>query len=303
MSQFIYKAFGLIVSSEFEIPEFLPFSGEPDVFIKSGEVPSQLNSPQFVGVRFQASPNQFLLRVDQIATYHAENGKTITVKTNEGSIPSEVRLFLLGSAFGALLHQRGLLPMHGSSISIKGKAYIFSGVSGAGKSTLAAGLISRGYELLSDDISVVALSDSQHPIVYAGYPQMKLWADSMEKLGMKPECHPRVRSQLNKHQLQVEQSFYHEALPLGGIYILQSRNSDGILLESLKGIEKFNTLKNNTYRLNFIKGLGNTETHFRHISAVAMSCPVRRITRSSKGFSIEQLLDLIEQDIHGTSRS
>lgn len=303
MSQFIYKAFGLIISSEFEIPEFLSFSGEPEVFLKFGEVPDQLNSPQFEGVRFQASLNQFLLKIDHIAHYFVVDGKNIQVKTLEGSNISEVRLFLLGSVFGALLHQRGLLPMHGSSLCINGKAYIFSGVSGAGKSTLAAGLVSHGYKLLSDDISVVALSENQSPIVYAGYPQMKLWADSLEKLGMDPEQHTRVRSQLNKHQLQVEQSFSQEALSLGGIYILQSHNFEDILLESLKGIEKFNALKNNTYRLNFIKGLGNAQTHFRHISAVAMNCPVRRITRPSKGFSLELLLDLIEEDIHGSTRT
>ena len=297
MSLYRYKAFGLTIESEIEIPEFIQASGEPDVFICLGEVPEQLFNPHFKGVRFEASPGHFLLKVDRIADFYTEGGHTITIQPHQGSEEADIRLFLLGSAFGALVHQRGMLPMHGSSVSILGKAYIFSGVSGVGKSTLAAGLMSRGYELLSDDISVVSILNSGTPYVYAGYPGVKLWADSLVKLGMDPERFTRVRTKLNKHHLHVQQQYHPEALQLGGVYILQTKNTEGLQMENLKGIEKFNALKNNTYRLNFIKGLGNTEAHFKHLSTLAAHCQVKRITRSAKSFSLDELLDSIEQDI------
>lgn len=293
---FRYKAFGLIIESEIQIPEFLPFSGSPDVFIRLGEVPSQLEDPHFKGVRFQASPGQFLLFVDNIAGYYTEGGHTITIQPDPGSNQADVRLFLLGSAFGALIHQRGMLPMHGSSLLIHKKAYIFSGISGAGKSTLAAGLIQRGHELLSDDISVVALSENGLPVVYAGYPGVRLWADSLMKLGMDPENYTRVRSKLNKHHMHVQDQFHSESVNLGGVYVLQTKNSEGLVLEELRGVEKFNVLKNNTYRLNFIRGLKNSEAHFRHISALASHCRIKKITRSSKSFSLDELLDAVEKD-------
>lgn len=295
MKLFRYKAFGLYIESEMEIPEFLPTSEEPEVFICLGEVPAQLVSPQFIGVRFQASPDQFLLRVDNIANYYAEAGHTITVQPGENSEMADVRLFLLGSVFGALIHQRGLLPMHGSSLVFGESAIIFSGVSGAGKSTLAAGFIKRGYKILSDDISVVSLSKQNLPAVSAGYPQMKLWADSLEKLGIDPNSLSRVRKQLNKHNLEVADAFESAKLPLSGIYILHTKNSQGIDIEELKGIEKFNALKNNTYRLNFVRGLGNTEANFNHLSAIAQNCFVRRLSRPSKGFSTDSIIDIIRK--------
>lgn len=301
MSLYRYKAFGLNIESEIEIPEFVPENGEPDVFICLGEVPESIVNPLFAGVRFQASPGQFLLKVDNIASFYAEGGRTITIKPFLNAQEADIRLFLLGSAFGALVHQRGMLPMHGSSISICGKAYIFSGISGVGKSTLAAGLMNRGYELLSDDISVVSVDETKHPIVFAGYPGVKLWADSLTKLGKDPENYQRVRTKLNKHHLHAQGQYHSEALLLGGVYILQTKNTDGIQMESLKGIEKFNALKNNTYRLNFIKGLGNTESHFNHISTLASHCPVKRIIRSSKTFSLHELLNLIEQELNPAS--
>ncbi|MEG8053162.1 hypothetical protein QP185_07710 [Sphingomonas aerolata] len=53
--------------------------------------------------------------------------------------------YLLGTALGALLHQRALLPLHCNAIVHDGKAFLFCGDSGAGKSTLAAVFEARGY--------------------------------------------------------------------------------------------------------------------------------------------------------------
>jgi hypothetical protein len=291
-----YKAFGFVVDSEIEIPEFIESLEEPNVFIRFGDIPDYLESPLFSGTYFQASPNQFLLKVNNIANFYVEGGCSIQIKPVKNSAEEDIRLFLLGSAFGALIHQRGLLPMHGSSLNIDGKAYIFSGVSGAGKSTLAAALVQRGHNLLSDDISVVSVKNNI-PFVYAGYPSVKLWTDSVEKLGMDPETLARVRTSFEKRHVSLPQNFYSDELALAGVYILEKGSSEGIHIEQLKGIEKFNLLKDNTYRLYFVKGLGNTEAHFKHIAAVAQCCQVKRITRSSQSFSLNKLLDIVEQDI------
>ena len=60
--------------------------------------------------------------------------------------------------YGALLMQRKILPLHGSAVAIDGKAYAIVGDSGAGKSTLASAFLNKGYQLLSDDVIAVSLS-------------------------------------------------------------------------------------------------------------------------------------------------
>ena len=51
----------------------------------------------------------------------------------------------------------------------------FVGDSGAGKSTLASAFLNRGYQLLSDDVIPVSLSQNHIPMVTPSYPQQKLW--------------------------------------------------------------------------------------------------------------------------------
>jgi len=57
----------------------------------------------------------------------------------------------MGSAMGALLHQRNILALHAGTIAVNGGSVIFCGPSGIGKSTLAAGFRRRGYPNVAGD--------------------------------------------------------------------------------------------------------------------------------------------------------
>jgi len=54
----------------------------------------------------------------------------------------------MGSAMGALLRQRNILPFHGSYVEVDGEGVIFVGPSGIGKSAIAGGFHKRGFALL-----------------------------------------------------------------------------------------------------------------------------------------------------------
>lgn len=298
-SAYRYFAFGLEIESQLPVPELLP--GNPvlpsQISIQLADVPDSLSAPVFSGVRFQGSTNEFLLSVDNVAKYLVKNGNTILIKPLPNASEKDIRLFLMGSALGALIHQRGLLPFHGSSVIIHNKAVVFSGISGAGKSTLAATFVKKGFSLITDDVCVITLDQETNPIVHPGYPQMKLWADSLEKIGGKNENLTLVRDGIKKFSLPVRPHFHQTPEVLSGIYIISTKNTEGFRIETVKGIEKFNMLKNNTYRLNFIKGTGTTSSHFKHIEAMARHCFVKKIERPSKGFHLDGLCDLIEKDL------
>jgi len=164
-----FHIFGLLVESELPLPELITVVSPPNVYIRFGKIIEQVEIPSVSGICYRNYTDKFLMKVDGVACFLVENGNSITIDRAEGGSDDEIRLFLLGSAFGALIHQRGILPLHGSAIVVNNQALIFSGISGAGKSTLAAGFMKRGYMLLTDDVCVITLDNEGKPIAHPGY--------------------------------------------------------------------------------------------------------------------------------------
>ena len=117
--------------------------------------------------------------VKDVAQYRVEAGSRILVTPESFASPDEVRLWLLGSCLGVLMHQRGALPLHASAAVIHGKAIAFCGDSGEGKSVLAAALRQHGLDLLTDYVSL-AIHVKNIFRLYPGFPRIKLCQDAIE---------------------------------------------------------------------------------------------------------------------------
>jgi hypothetical protein len=300
---YCYRAFGLTIGSSIEIPELLMAEGEgkckPDVVIQPGTVPEALENPIKNGVRFQAKPGHFLLKVAKIARFYVSHGSRIVVEPLPGANGAEVRLFLLGSVLGALLHQRKQLPLHASSIKVDGKCVIFCGASGYGKSTIARAFVKRGYHLHADDICVIALDKNGLPFVYPGYPSFKLWEDSLLKIGEDPFFYSRIRGALKKFAVPAREQFNIKPLPIKKIYVLLPHNKTEIEISELSGMKKFNALKNQTFKRRFLKSLGNQKSHFKTVGIVSNHVPISYVYRPLKPFLLTELSDLLEKDFLG----
>ena len=107
-------------------------------------------------------------------------------------------------------------------VAIDGKAYAFVGDSGAGKSTLASAFLNKGYQLLSDDVIAVSLSQDEHiPFVTPSYPQQKLWQESLNDFGMETsQLSIRFIDRETKYCVPVSSKFFSEPLPLSRIFEL-----------------------------------------------------------------------------------
>lgn len=128
-----YKVYGLLIGSELELPELSQVQNtEVDVSIGFGEVPEHLPEVRGSGVLFEAAKNDFLFKFEGIGRYRVQNGNRIIVQPEREASPSEIRLVLLGSSIGALLHQRGMLAIHGSAITDGNQTVILTGQSGVG---------------------------------------------------------------------------------------------------------------------------------------------------------------------------
>src|SRR5262249_39727157 len=137
-----YRFSGLSVDSEMELPGALAAAREevPDATVRFGKVPRQLPQPSETGPTWEREGDTILLRVPSLARFLIGDGRSITVALEEGALARDACGFVLGSALGMLLHQRGALVLHGSAVAVNGHAIVICGRSGAGKSTTAAAL-------------------------------------------------------------------------------------------------------------------------------------------------------------------
>lgn len=294
---FTYSAFGLQISSALELPELISGVAPFDVQVSFGPVPEQLSGAALRGVWYQVLPDQFLLDVPGSGRYLVRDGNSITIEPAPGATDAQLRLYLLGSAFGALLHQRGALPIHGSSIETPRGAVIFTGPSGRGKSTLAWEFHRRGYRHLSDDVSVVGFDENGKPRVYPAYPQLSLWADVFDKQGQSHDALQTVHPDLQKFALPTRAHFDPTPAPLHAVYILQTTNTETFEIQPIKGLEKLQILIANTYRPRFVAGMGKRTAHFQLATTAGQFILTRRVTRPVEPFQLKQLADLVEKDL------
>ena len=268
----------------------------PDVRILYGEVPESLPNANWQNGYYQARPGECLLAAHHIARYLVRNGNEIIIDRAAAAPDEEVRLYLLGSGLGALLHQRGILAMHASAIRTERGAVLFAGPSGIGKSTLLGALLQRGYSMLADDVTGIAVHANCDPLVLPGYPQVKLCAAAARKLDQPTAGLRRVHSAMEKYALPTANQFTVKPAPLRSVYVLASHLHQHLTFEPVGNIDKLALLIEHTYRHHFLDGLGLRPSHFKLTVAVAKTANVIRILRSADAFLLDELADRIEQE-------
>jgi hypothetical protein len=235
-----------------------------------------------------------MFQVGEMATFCIEGGRLITVWPLKDADEDMIRLFILGTCMGAILIQRGILPLHGSAVAIDGKAYAIVGESGAGKSTLASAFLSQGHRLLTDDVIAVSLShDARIPFVTPSYPSQKLWQDSLNKFGMESGDYRSVFGRETKYSVPVSSNFSTDALPLGGIFELVKEESDAIDMVRMEKMDRFHTMYCHTYRNFLIPRSGLMQWHFETSAAIVNQIGMHRLRRPMSGFTAHQLVSVI----------
>ena len=296
-----YTAYGLQIASEIPLPELLPGSNRSaDVHIRYGSVPESLPDPLAWDSSFQAKQDTLLLSIQGIARYLVVDGREILVDRHPNSPDGVLRLYLMGSAFGALLHQRRYLVMHASTIETAHGAVLFVGPTGHGKSTLLAALVQRGYAMLADDVTAVTVDSPSGPVALASFPRLRLCDDAAARLNYPVEELPRVqvliKSVPGKYVVPVA-NFCATPLPIHAIYTLNIHTAPDILVEPIDDAERFRLAVANTYRHKFLKGLGLREMHFHAAARLAKAVHIGRITRPASPYLLDELVDRLEVEL------
>lgn len=247
-----YSLYGLTVASDLPLPELAPAKAErvPDIHIRLGALPDGL--PPAIGLH-RLGPS-ILLNIAEVGRYCCTGPDELRVEPLPGVPARNVRLFLLGSAFSLVLHRRGLLPLHGNSVAIDERAFVFLGPSGSGKSTLAAWFHDRGYPMVADDVTVIAFPSGGRAQVPPGLPRLRLWRDVVERTGRDAATLSRsfaADDDYDKFDVTAA-AMTDRPLALGGVLLLERGEAPSLAVVS--GAAAVAGLFANIYRGEFLVG-------------------------------------------------
>ena len=290
-----HQAFGLLWQFPFPFPPFAPApaTAVADVVVTQALPGSSVNEVPLI------TADRVRYQLPGVACVEVSGGCHIRIEIDPAADMQAVQLLLMGTAAALLLHQRGILPLHGSGIVTPRGAVLFIGHSGAGKSTTLATLLQRGYPLLCDDLAAIRLDEQGQPWVYPGTAVYKLWADAAATLNIATAALPHVRPGLEKYLLSHRESRADAPLPLDAIYRL---SADGEALPQIgtpSGAAKINTLLDHVWQKPAMPAMGVHGQQFQRCMAVAKHCHVRTIQRPVRGGGPQQLVDLLEADFLG----
>ena len=279
--------FGLRIRSELALPDLFVAQGQglPDLMVRRGVVDREDLAPGL-----HSTADGALMVIAGVGKYLARGGRELVIEAAPGADERNVRLYLLGSALGLILHQRSLMPLHANAIVHRGRAFALAGHSGSGKSTLAAWFHDRGFPILSDDVCVVRVDGSGDPSALPGPPRLRLWREALEASGRESSqfAHSYAGdSDYDKFDVPVAPSrAASEALPLAAVYLLAI--GEGFSIEPLAGVAAAEALIANTYRGSFVPIVGDPEAHFRACIALASRTPLFRVQRTMNAAQIDE---------------
>lgn len=315
-----YIAYGLRVESEIPIPEFCPMvapsSQVKTVRVRLGHLTPPPLQPTPSACHCHIQPSEAYLEWPQGGVFLVRHGQDIIIDPVAGVGEQMIRTFLLGAAFGLLLHQRQQMVLHASAIAMDQGAIIFIGDRGAGKSTTAALFQAHGYPLLTDDVTALNISNSfppnssstsvaqpnnsDHPpiMVIPSFPQIRLWPESITSLGQQPDQFPTLNPLVEKRLYSSPNEFADRPYPLMGIYVLDW--GDDHFIAPLRGWGALKELMHNWYCARFGNAMLScisVADHLKRFADVVNRVPVYELVRKDSLEDLGELVPMVENHV------
>ncbi len=296
-----YSFYGCRLQSTLPLSLIRESPGEcaPEVSLIRGEVPESLPDPVWTSPFASISAGgSVLLGTNSVARFLLEGGRTITVQVAAGARAVEVEALLAGPVAGALLHQRGMLPLHASCVDTGQGAVALTGSVGRGKSTIATALTRRGARLMSDDICPVRFDPELGPMAIPGSAGLRLWPDShgflgCESAGWLPICDGQLK------RIGPAPSLPSGPRRLRAVVRLVADGRLQPTLRRLEGPVAAGPISDLVYRFAFGHALGRTEELFLGVTRLADQIPVFEVRRPDGFAHLDTVADMILAAVSG----
>lgn len=263
---YFYRAFEMSIASEIRLDmlnETTPFiSAEVSVIRETADYLKKFKAENQGSIQVtETSEGEFwffcrehvtAFNVSDRVSFIIESGSKISVVSDDSSAADGLlAVFILGSCMGAVIHQRGRLPIHGSCVARDGKSLIIMGDSGAGKSTVAREFLRHGWKLVTDDVTVVDFAEGR-PQAVPSYPSQKLWEDAVDHYGIdESSLTPLFQEERKeKFHVAVEDLFCSARTDLAyAVWLIAGPEDCSLETVSVEGFPVVDRFMRNIYRL------------------------------------------------------
>lgn len=223
------QAFGLTLRSDFPIHELVQADPQGlgahdiDIVRSSGLIrPERDEAGAWFSLRQDGGEPIDELHWKDVGSFRIRGDDRIEYEARPSVSNDLLSLPLLGIVMAVVLHQRGLLVLHGSAVEIDGEAVVFLGDKGAGKSTTAASLVSAGRRILTDDVVALDLREDGRPRLWPGFGQVKLNDDASRAIVLAgSRILERPHEDFPKHRHDLSAGFDLSAIPVSDIFVLE----------------------------------------------------------------------------------
>ncbi len=186
---YIYSALGQSFHSPFECPFFgisRPHASGHSIFLDTGNVPDALENPVLSRPLLQIDGRGSLLfRVPGVASYLLTDRNSITISPKDDTCLPRALDFLRGTPAALICLQQGFMPLSAICLAYHGRSFLLWSPPGTGKTSLAMALVQRGFSWMADGLCALDMR-AGHPIIWPGFPVLKLWPDSLHALAIAP---------------------------------------------------------------------------------------------------------------------
>jgi hypothetical protein len=325
-----YRAFGLSLASNREIPGLLTVSGGPapvervDLQIWFEWVPPWLKtflaSPEtlryvspYLDDSGQPALVVWLLANGAFYRFHyaegidyvlSRDGARLWIRWSKTVAERDVFSYLLGPVMGFVLRVRGGVCLHASAVTVNGRAVVFVGDAGAGKSTLAMAMGRLGCPIMSDDI-VPIYQNAGVTYAQSGYPRVRLRQPSLPMLSdlnreLPPLAKPEGQRRLHFDLRSAGYRFQSDPLPIGALYLLARRDEHphAPRVEPMSPVDGIMGMVANTYATRFLDTFMRAR-ELLELSRLVNQVAVRKVYPHREPSRLAMLCKVILEDIGG----
>ncbi|WP_346237991.1 hypothetical protein ABDK00_002835 [Niabella insulamsoli] len=300
--KYYYRAFGIVVASEIELPALLPVEAaatdEDAVQVILGKVPLELTQE---GKRADSSAvcnaNEMIFHLPERVKFYISNGNSIVIEPIAADLASQL-IYFYSNALAAVLYQRNLIPFHVSGVFTgPGKVVLFAAPSGTGKSTMAVKLQEMGYRPFTDDTAILFVEEGKC-FAQASYPMIRLWQETIGEQVLLNEADKQKiydDGERDKFGFLFHDQFEDGKVEVEQLIFLEQVEGSMVEAREIRNVEAFKKLCDNVYRCHWIPAMKKGKVQFELISQILGAVPHWLAVRPKNAGFIEEFPQFIEK--------